>query len=59
LEALLKTFLLRLSFGLALIEQLLSLCSVGSKLGYFSGQTFDFGLQRRVVSSEVVDLGLQ
>jgi hypothetical protein len=59
LEALRKTFLHRLGFGLALVEQLLILCSIGFKLGYFSGQTVDFSLQRRVISFEVVNLGLQ
>jgi hypothetical protein len=55
LEALLKTFLLRLGFGLALVEKLLSLRSIGFKLGNFSGQTIDFGLQRRVISCEVIE----
>jgi hypothetical protein len=59
LEALLKTFFLRLGFGLALVRQLLSLRSIGFKLGYFSDQIVDFGLQRRVISCEVVNLGLQ
>jgi hypothetical protein len=59
LQAPLKAFLLRLSFGLTLVDQFLSLRLVSSKLGCLDSQTISFGLQRSIFGCEVVHLGLQ
>jgi hypothetical protein len=58
LQALLKAFLPRLSFGLALVEQLPSLRLVSSELGIFNSQTISFSLQQSVFGYEVIHLGL-
>jgi hypothetical protein len=44
----LKAFLLRLSFGLAPVEHLLSLRLVSSELGRFDSQTISFGFQQSI-----------
>jgi hypothetical protein len=59
LQVLLKASLLRLSFGLVLVDQFLSLRLVSSELGCLDSQTISFGLQRSVFGCEVVYLGLQ
>jgi hypothetical protein len=59
LQALLEVLLLRLSLGLALVDQFLGLRLVSSKLGCLDSQTFSFGLQRSIFGREVVHLSLQ
>jgi hypothetical protein len=58
LQALLKGPFFRLSFGLTLVEQLLSLRLVISELGCFDGQTISFSLQRNIFGYEVINLSL-
>jgi hypothetical protein len=58
LQALLKASLLRLNFGLVLVNQLLSLRLVSCKLGCLDSQTISFGLQQSVFGCEVIHLGL-
>jgi hypothetical protein len=59
LEALLKALLLQFGFSLVLVKQLLSLHLIGFQQGHFGDQTFNFSRQRRIISCEVVNPGLQ
>jgi hypothetical protein len=62
LEALSKTLLLRIGFGLVLVMQNLQLLSFRLfcfQLGDFGSQTIDLGLQQRIISYEAINLSFQ